>query len=365
VELLVVIAIIGILIALLLPAVQAAREAARRSQCTNNLKQFGLAMHNYHDTCKNFPRLTQGGKWFATGSDWSTDWRAYSAHDCLLPFMEQAAISQLIQGCVSNGLPANNNNGQAPTDMETLFNGAGGANDPNGFNIDMTAISAFRCPSNAAILNTNLIACTNYAGNVGANMGQNAGNIGTANENGILCRDVYIGMADVTDGTSNTLMFSEQVIANNSTYQAGSSAQTSLAVITEVNYNGNPPNPSSWPNLTQAQVQVWAMAAGTPAAPNNTLNGCTIGGQWYRGQNGQTGFTTLLTPNAPYQNSESSACSGCNLDNSAMVAARSMHPGGVNACLCDASVRFVTQTIDWTTWQELGCRNDGQPVGPF
>ena len=280
--------------------------------------------------------------------------------------MEQAAVSQLIQQCVSAGLPANNNNGQAPTDMETLYNGTVSANNPTGFNIDQTTISSFRCPSDGVMIEPNgVLAYTNYAGNVGANVGQNAGNNQIADENGILTRDIYVNFADVTDGTSNTLMFSEMVVANNGNYVAGSSAQTSLAVPTEVSYGGNPPNPASWPNLTEAAVQAWATASGTPAVPNNTLNGNAIGRCWYRGQNGITGFTTLLTPNAPYQNSESNACVGCNFDNSAMIAARSLHPGGVNAGLCDASVRFVSSTINWVTYQELGSRNDGQPVGQY
>src|SRR5688572_16336833 len=88
IELLVVIAIIAILIALLLPAVQQAREAARRTQCKNHLKQFGLAIHNYHDTHRAFPRLTSGSQ----GTGFGTEWRGFSAHVMLLPYIDQAPL---------------------------------------------------------------------------------------------------------------------------------------------------------------------------------------------------------------------------------------------------------------------------------
>ena len=348
VELLVVIAIIGILIALLLPAVQAAREAARRSQCTNNLKQLGLGMHNYHDVYKAFPRMTLGG--ISTGTQgWpysSTEWRSYSAHDALLPFIEQQALSQLVQTAINtNGYACCGNNGQGVASMEAQYTGVP-------ININRTAVPAFRCPSDTEMLDPNLTAYTNYAGNAGANK---SGNVAIADQNGVTTRDVLVDMASIRDGTSNTLAFSEIVTANASSFVAGGTSQKNLAAVREGNgIAGGNAAPDSFPTITEAVVTAWGQAA----LAINTINGNPVGERWYRGQQGRTAFTTLLTPNSSYPN-VTFHCPGCNYDGRGMHGARSLHPGGVNAVLCDGSTRFVSSSIAWTTWQMLGSIRDG------
>jgi len=350
VELLVVIAIIGILIALLLPAVQAAREAARRSQCTNNLKQLGLSLHNYHDVHKIFPALTLGG--YVTGTQGapytSTEWRSYSTHDALLPYMEQQALSQLIQVAVSQNRLACCDD---PNGMDALYNGAAGTP----ININRTAIPGFRCPSDSEILDTNLTAYTNYAGNAGANK---SGNVGTSDQNGIFNRDVWVDMAAVRDGTSNTLAFSELVVANSASFVAGSTSQKSLAAVREG--AGIAGAPDSYPGITEAIANGWGQAASLITA----INGNPVGERWYRGQQGRTAFTTLLTPCSGYPN-VTFHCAGCNYDGPGMHGARSEHPGGVNAVLCDGSTRFISSTVAWITWQQLGARADGGAPSGF
>lgn len=346
VELLVVIAIIGILIALLLPAVQAAREAARRSQCTNNLKQLGLGMQNYHDVSQFFPRLTIGG------ASCATEWRAYSAHDALLPYVEQQSLSQLVQTAIkTNGFACCGSNNEGVISMEALYAGTP-------ININRTVVPAFRCPSDSEVLDTNLTAYTNYAGNVGANKGMN---IGTNDQNGVTNRDVWVDMAALTDGSSNTLAFSEIVTANSSSYVAGGTSQKNLAAVREGGgIGGANAAPDSYPTITEANATAWGQAA----LAITTINGNPVGERWYRGQQGRTGFTTLLTPCSQYPN-VTFHCAGCNYDGRGMHGARSMHPGGVNAVLCDGSTRFISSTINWVTWQQLGSRKDGGTPSSF
>ncbi len=177
VELLVVIAIIGILVGLLLPAVQAAREAARRTQCTNNLKQLGLALHNYHDTHKRFP-FGSGGTTPPSGSP------GYSAVALMLPFMEQTPLWNQI-------------NFQLPlTDA---------VNTP----ARLTNVPGFLCPSDRQNPQPQTGGAINYMGNKGSLHFWS-----DPSQNGIFIPSRSFRMADITDGTSNTSAFSERLLAD-------------------------------------------------------------------------------------------------------------------------------------------------------
>ena len=176
VELLVVIAIIGILIALLLPAVQAAREAARRSQCTNNVKQLALAFHNYHDTFRAFPRFDY------VPTVVTNPYQGYSALTMILPFTEQDAVYDGINFNV------------AWTD---------GANTT----MRRTRITAFLCPSDREWGGAD--AGNNYVVSAGSHY-QVWGNASTLN--GPFKRDLETRMRDITDGTSNTIFIGEQLV---------------------------------------------------------------------------------------------------------------------------------------------------------
>lgn len=180
VELLVVIAIIGILVALLLPAIQSAREAARRSQCFNNLKQMGLALQNYHDTYATFPPA------FINRQGWMLN-------TYLLPYMEQAALYDEL-------------NTRDPMDLAT----------PATLNLARTVISGFVCPSDAwtvptqskYAINGYTIAMGNYLGVMGPQDFRCSANGATVNS--VFFMNSSIKMRDITDGTSNTFACTER-----------------------------------------------------------------------------------------------------------------------------------------------------------
>jgi prepilin-type N-terminal cleavage/methylation domain-containing protein/prepilin-type processing-associated H-X9-DG protein len=190
VELLVVIAIIGILIALLLPAVQAAREAARRSQCTNNLKQIALGLHNYHDTFRGFP----ASHYFYNGSVNESTWVTH-----LLPFIEQKALFDKI----------------------TNWNVCFGCGPPAGSGADIVAqtkIPGMLCPSDVESVNASTApgyAKGNYLANTGIGPMETDG-VGTlGGPAGVFRRNRSTRMADLIDGTSNTAMLSETLKVDN------------------------------------------------------------------------------------------------------------------------------------------------------
>ena len=196
IELLVVIAIIGILVALLLPAIQSAREAARRAQCFNNLKQLAMALHNYHDTCR---RLPPG--WVDSGN-FGWGWNVF-----VFPFTEQKALYESLDVERKQLIQVNNN-----ATMQPLL---------------LTVLPNLRCPSDSARdtgeqtigggVNQRPVATSNYVGNRGF---FNMANGDTSNDpvidntlnNGVLYANSQVRLADITDGTSNTLALGEKGI---------------------------------------------------------------------------------------------------------------------------------------------------------
>ncbi|MDR1959484.1 MAG: DUF1559 domain-containing protein, partial [Planctomycetaceae bacterium] len=201
VELLVVIAIIGVLIALLLPAVQAAREAARRMQCSNNIKQWSLALHNYHDTYRQFPPLGTEINYSASPT---TD--GYSVQARLLPFIEQTAVfgqlnfSMPLWGTLSGYF------GDGGTEAEQIH-------FDNTSKLALTPLSIFMCPSEPGErLFTHKSGWSGYGSNYVVNSGTGTGNyydIGTNKSDGLYYIGANPSMASFVDGTSNTVAFSE------------------------------------------------------------------------------------------------------------------------------------------------------------
>jgi hypothetical protein len=236
--------------------------------------------------------------------------------------------------------------------LETLYAG-------NPINIRLTRIAGYRCPSDSEVIDANLTAYTNYAGNNGANKGWR---VPSADQNGVFNVDVTVDMAGILDGTSNTLAFSEIVTANAASYVAGSTSQKSLAAVREGNGFSAGGAPESYPTITETYVNT----IGALALPPNTpaINGNPVGERWYRGQPGRTAFNTLLTPCSTIPNITFN-CAGCNYDGRGFHGARSLHPGGVNAVLADGSTRFISSTLAWITWQQLGARKDGGTPGSF
>ena len=302
IELLVVIAIIGVLIALLLPAVQAAREAARRIQCTNNLKQIGIALHSYHDSLGAMPM----------GQVPTTN---FSALGQVLPYMEQG-----------NSFSAAN------------FSLA--QDDPSNDTVRMTQLSMFLCPSDFENRLPARGAATNYHANKGGCVvwHQPTGpNAGLPKPSGIFVYGESIRMADVTDGMTNTAFFSERVLADGS--------NGVVSPLEDVFFSpASPATPDEALSICRA-VDVTNLANQFPLF---------MGAPWL---NGQHTYQHISPPN-------DRSC-GFFLINRATMPPSSRHPGGVNVLLGDGSVRFVKQTINLATWRGLGTRSGGEIVGDY
>ena len=302
VELLVVIAIIGILVSLLLPAVQAAREAARRMQCSNNLKQLGLALHNYHDTFGTFPPRKQGTN-NVLANNFSNKGRA-SGFIAILPFVEQAPMYDQIMAGDANiapGGPAAWTN-WAPWDV---------------------APGLLRCPSESF---SGLDDAANYAFSVGDTIQNNRD---SQTVRGVFGTIRGTRMSDMVDGTSNTVALSEHLISN---FALGSQTSVRVTQGTATGFSG----------LQSAPGKCLLAADGGFYARPSTVKGRT-GWQWTDGQVEKVGFTTVLGPNQP------SCIDGANVNGDGqhtIMSASSNHAGGVMTVRCDGSVHFVSDSID-------------------
>jgi len=307
IELLVVIAIIAVLIALLLPAVQAAREAARRAQCVNNLKQIGIAMHNYHGSLGSLPSGMSG---CCNGT-----WQAFT-----LPYLEQGAL-------------ANSYNFMAPRYSE-----------PQNNTVVWSFVGTLLCPSDSpsrptstavGAANNGKITNHNYVANLGQTDTDQQQTINgvpflgapfswiaaysNANHAASPNKGQVVTFANITDGTSNTILCSEVVVGKASDLRG-----------------------TTW----------WADSAGftTQLAPNSTI------------------------PDAMYS-ATSCGCTGtppaCNGNTPCVVVAtlaplfegaRSKHPGGVNTAMCDGSVKFFKNSISLATWRAISSTRGGEVV---
>jgi len=306
IELLVVIAIIAILIALLLPAVQQAREAARRTQCRNALKQLGLALHNYHDTFNQFP--ISGGIATTTPANIMRAWvagdhRKGSVLVKILPYVDQ--------GPLYNSLDFN-------LDME---DGA----KPNLAKLQRTIIPTFLCPSDpAGGRHSNGTALSNYSPSVGAQRmincaaypgapfgwatGEPFSNSAAA-ISGLFAMEAWgARIAEISDGTSNTIAVGEIL-----------------------------------PLCSDHTNRGWYVTSALWAATTGPINYATCD---------KTG------------DQPEPACDGQG-DRATAIAFKSKHTGGAHFCLADGTVRFISQNIDYMTYQRLGDRRDNQVVGEF
>jgi prepilin-type N-terminal cleavage/methylation domain-containing protein/prepilin-type processing-associated H-X9-DG protein len=327
IELLVVIAIIGILIALLLPAVQAAREAARRSSCRNNLKQIGLALHNFHDSRKEFPAGHPYKVCPAYPNVHAFLYR-WSPHAMITPYMEQYNIYKAL-------------NLEVPL---YTYSGpqCGPGYDVHPGNLEPVShmIKPVLCPSDLERAIDEGFGPTNYVSCWGS--GVPPWTVHTTSEtDGVFYNDSETRFADVTDGTSNTAMFSE------STLWPGGDASTLT------------PHNMADVTVTFRSSTVSALSEDLCSSVGSSVHAFR-NARWVDGWPTRSGYDHRLSPNSPVPD-----CARVSPMRELWKAARSRHPGGVNLLLCDGSVRFIGETIDLQTWHALGSRNGNEVLGEF
>lgn len=307
IELLVVIAIIAVLIALLLPAVQQAREAARRSQCKNNLKQIGLAIHNYIDQSQSFPPGSVRDFTFAGGS-WATSMLSWQAR--ILPFLDQSETSKKINW--------------------KLYPGDAAAHAT----IMRTRIAGYICPTDGKMVGSSVAyAPTNYVTCLGnTDDGLSKQNVMSINSN--------TRISEVKDGTSSTMIVSECKINEPWVYR----------------YEGNAGNYSA------------CQAGADPPVTNNWSasggSGGTVGRgySWFMAVSNQSWtYTTSFRPNDVAQSNHE-----CELwSYPGYFAARSFHAGGVHTLMADGATRFINSTISLSTWRAIGTKSNREVVTEF
>ena len=319
IELLVVIAIIAVLIALLLPAVQQAREAARRSQCKNNLKQLGLALHNFHDTYNRFPAGTNPDMepWKTPGAADGSNWKVWT-----LPYIDQAPIFNRWKFDTSSGY-SNSNNTSMISKLMLAVHRCPSSTLPDfssrwhqGMYTSYTAVSGAASGGGSA----DLYDTTAYASAGG----------GFTSDRGILGNRSQIKMKDVTDGTSNTILVGEQsrdlMDANNQPL-LGSAYGGSIGI-----------------SVTAQGPDPWSIGSPLSATNTNELYNLTT----LRYAINRTGLTV--------------GAGGCSDNVGNNIPLSSGHVGGAHCLFADGSVRFLGNNMDLRTLCFAAIRNDGQTI---
>jgi prepilin-type N-terminal cleavage/methylation domain-containing protein/prepilin-type processing-associated H-X9-DG protein len=328
IELLVGIAIIAMLIGLLLSAVQKVREAANRAKCQNNLHQLGVAAHNFHDQRGKFPpgytsnpgiELTPAGSGFVF----------------LLPFLEETAGYQEFS----------NNPGQSATTASATYYGR------------VLTVRSYVCPADPSVgehtgtgllpggvVTPGVAGRNNYyhnAGTFGWSLEASAQGRRPAGTGGMFWKDSATQMKDLVDGTSNTAMYAE--------IKRGAAPNADVLSVTEL-------SPAVW----GAGSPATNMNNRTPLLPNCDTPAGSLHASGLRYYAGDRPIYSLYTHTvAP--NYTGRDCTILTLEQF-HLASRSYHPGGVNVCLADGSVRFVRDTIEFPNWQALGTRNAGEVI---
>lgn len=333
VELLVVIAIIGLLLAILLPAVQQARESARRTQCQSNLKQIGLALHTHHEAQGKFP--VGRARTMIDGQG-----RCFSAYAYLLPYLDAMSLYNQIDFDANPDDPAANGTALGQT------------------------IPYFLCPSDSyRILQSSTVngvvvdsAVHNYPLNTGTTYPVSPRNPGGVPVTGIFFENSSVSFGHIIDGSSNTVCISETVKAEGGPTVWDGVSPTNGFVLTAGNDNA-----TTGPELTDY--------AGQCQQPGLRLQQ-TRGSRWLYGAPGHSMYNHLRPPNDPGVDCRGGLPHSTRTNYwwdrlSHSVAARSRHPGGVSALFCDGHVQFVRDSVAADVWMALGSRNGGEVAGEY
>ena len=328
IELLVVIAITAILIGLLLPAVQKVREAAARMKCGNNLKQLGLALHNYESGNGKWPPLYPGTAPGSTAFNYKYTWSVLAQ---LNPNLEQTNIY--------NTMDLN----------QPMYDAANQITAPNRFAV-VQKVSIFLCPSDRGIPVSSAYGVTdmgptNYVASHGS--GLSGGGYGSPiGADGIFPAVNGIRITDITDGTSNTVAMSESILGDGAEVTTTQPGDERTA-YKYTGFSGTLPSDAN--------------CSGTPVLWNGYNR---RGFMWASGEARCVSFNTYYTPNA--KNFD------CVANDPAATyiavgfrAARSRHTGGVNAMMGDGSVRFIRDGVDLTIWRQAATRAGGEVPGDF
>jgi prepilin-type N-terminal cleavage/methylation domain-containing protein len=314
VELLVVIAIIGILIALLLPAVQAARESGRRASCSNNVRQFALACQVYHDNLGHLPSgshqaFVQGAK-PGTSKTRNTD---LSIHAQLVPYMEKVALSENIDYYADH-------------------------DDPSNAAAYVTQVNFFRCPSDSAdMVPTAAGGCNNYYGNAGVqilfsgNPSRSGPNSTLPPSDGLFFNSSKVALASIVDGLAYTACFSEKVTGD---FSNGISTRKSDTF-----------QPGIYPNTPDEALQYCRACDITNLSRQGYSN---VGANWLESYHSINRYWHVEVPNGR---------SCMYPPGRIMTTANSNHPRGVSVAMVDASVKYYTNDTDLVVWRALGTRN--------
>jgi len=353
IELLVVIAIIGVLIALLLPAVQSAREAARRAQCVNNLKQLGLAVHNYASANgETLPPSYVDNTWLNNTSGTQVPWnQSFSLHTRILPFIEQQSAYNAINFNFGSRW-----GGAMPNPPDNASGQLWGV-------IQMTAatmtIKTFLCPSDPYpgssgsmgwAGSNRLVGANNYPNNMGLNRHLNNWRMNGPSYIATSWDDALkpvVNLSTFVDGTSSTALFAEWV--KGPALDANASRFDGLGVVYQAGINSDYQSGQLYADWLQATI----------CQNNGRTRDWHWKGEWWIEGDRQI-YSHTQTPNRRSCNYANIGVDG--RGTITMMSASSLHPGGVNVCMADGSVRFIKSSINYVPWYAIGTPNGNEAV---
>ena len=327
IELLVVIAIIGILIALLLPAVQAAREAARRMSCSNNLKQIGLALHSFHHSHQEFPAgsPSKSCPGYQQIPGWQYRWGPLAV---VSPYMEQYHVYKSL----NLDVPLYGHTG--------IYRGPGYGVHPDNQAPVRVIIPFLLCPSDRTQRVHAEFGPTNYLACWGRGHPTQRGTAVLSDADGVFRSGDPVRFADVTDGTTNTAAFSETLLAPSDSGAFTLTEQTK--------------------DLVTVGFRDGTLSVERCSPFGSEVSAARRGARWVDGFVLYSAYYHWWTPNSAVPD-----CAVWSPLRSLWITARSRHPGGANLLLCDGSVHFVSESINLQTWRALGSRNGGEVLGEF